>query len=95
MTAERMEVSRTVAADAATIFDVVRSPTGHVAIDAPGMLQDSTGEEAGTTRVSSDDWSTIAPEWKEANIFPIIPESALQATCGILARTVEPKRAAR
>jgi hypothetical protein len=26
--------------------------------------------------------------WKEAAIFPIIPESALRATLGILARTV-------
>lgn len=34
------------------------------------------------------DWSQIAPEWKEADIFPIIPESALRATLGILARTV-------
>ena len=27
--------------------------------------------------------------WKDANVFPIIPESALRATLGILARTVE------
>lgn len=160
MTTERMEVARTIAADASTIFEVVRSPAGHVAIDASGMLQDSTGEPAsavgdtftihmdrealndypmgkydvtvrivtfeqdrevawtiegqikpqighvygyrldpgedpGTTLVTSYyDWSNIAPEWKEANIFPIIPESALRATLGILARTVEPKRAA-
>ena len=26
--------------------------------------------------------------WKEADIFPIIPEAALRATLGILARTV-------
>jgi hypothetical protein len=163
MTAERMEVARTIAADASAIFDVVRSPTGHVAIDASGMLQDSTGEPAGavgdtfvihmdrealndfpmgkydvtvrfvtfeqdrevawtiegqikpqighvygyrlepapdvdgepggTVVTSYYDWSTIAPEWKEADIFPIIPETALRATLGILARTVEAKRA--
>ena len=159
MTAERMEVTRPIAAGASAIFDVVRSPAGHVAIDASGMLQDSTGEPAtavgdtfvihmdrealndfpmgkydvtvkivtyetdrevawtiegqikpqighiygyrlapaedggGTVVTSYYDWSTIAPEWKEANIFPIIPESALRATLGILARTVEPKRA--
>ena len=29
-----------------------------------------------------------ATDWKEADIFPIIPESALRATLGILARTV-------
>ena len=35
------------------------------------------------------DWSTIDPQWKEANIFPIIPESALRATLGILERTLK------
>ena len=29
-------------------------------------------------------------EWKDAKIFPVIPESALRATLGILARTVAP-----
>jgi hypothetical protein len=44
--AERYEVQRTIPADAAAIFAVVSSPTGHVAIDATGMLQGSTGEPA-------------------------------------------------
>ena len=43
---ERHEVSRVIPADAATIFSVVSSPSGHVAIDASGMLQSSTGEPA-------------------------------------------------
>jgi hypothetical protein len=43
---ERHEVSRTIPADAATIFAIVSSPSGHVAIDASGMLQDFTGEPA-------------------------------------------------
>jgi hypothetical protein len=43
----------------------------------------------GGTRVTSYyDWSNIDPQWREANIFPIIPESALRATLGILARTI-------
>jgi hypothetical protein len=42
----------------------------------------------GTVVTSYYDWSEIAPEWKEANIFPIIPETALRATLGILSRTV-------
>ena len=46
MTTERFEVQRTIPADAATIFSVVSSPEGHVAIDASGMLQSSTGEPA-------------------------------------------------
>ena len=43
---ERFEVQRTIPADPATIFAVVSSPTGHVAIDATGMLQGSSGEAA-------------------------------------------------
>ena len=155
---ERLEVARTIAADASTIFDVVRSPAGHVAIDATGMLQSFTGSPAtavgdefvihmdrealndyplgkydvtvkiltfeqdreiswtiegqikpqighiygyrlehapaegdfpgGTLVTSFYDWSQIDPQWKEADIFPVIPESALRATLGILARTV-------
>jgi Polyketide cyclase / dehydrase and lipid transport len=46
--------------------------------------------ENGTLVTSYYDWSEIDPQWKEANIFPIIPESALRATLGILARQVAP-----
>ncbi|MEO7350340.1 MAG: SRPBCC family protein [Marmoricola sp.] len=34
------------------------------------------------------DWSDIAPEWREADIFPVLSEGALKATLGILDRTV-------
>ena len=34
------------------------------------------------------DWSQIAPEWREANIFPVISELAVRATLGILERTL-------
>ena len=43
---DRIEVTRPIPASPTAIFDVVRSPAGHVAIDASGMLQDSTGEPA-------------------------------------------------
>ncbi len=150
---ERFEVQRIIPADAATIFDVVRDPRGHVAIDASGMLQAATGEPAsavgdtfvihmdrealgdfpmgkydvtvtitgyeqdrfitwevsgagfpsighyygyrleptddGRTVVTSIyDWSQIGDEWKATGAWPIIPESALKATLGILERTV-------
>jgi hypothetical protein len=49
--------------------------------------------EGGTMVTSYYDWSDIEPSWKEADIFPIIPESALRATLGILARTVAPGQA--
>jgi hypothetical protein len=44
----------------------------------------------GTLVTSYYDWSTAEQEWKDAAIFPVIPESALRATLGILARTVAP-----
>lgn len=152
MTTERMEVQRTIDADPATIFAILRDPQGHVAIDSSGMLQSASGEPAGAvgdtfvvhmdrealndyplglydvtvtiTEFEADreiawtivgqiepqighvygytleptdegtlvtsyyDWSEIAPEWKEADIFPVMSELALRATLGILARTV-------
>jgi hypothetical protein len=151
-TNERIEVARTIPADAAAIFRVLSDPKGHVAIDSSGMLMDSTGEPAtavgdtfvvhmdreslndyplgkydvtvhittfvpdreiawtiegvmrppmghvygytleptdeGTLVTSYYDWSNIDEAYRGADIFPIIPESALRATLGILTRTV-------
>jgi Polyketide cyclase / dehydrase and lipid transport len=156
MTAARIEVQRAIAADPATIFELLRDPNGHVAIDASGMLMSATGEPAtavgdefvvhmdrealndfplglydvtveittfeqdreiawtikgvvkptighvygyrlepflgGTVVTQYYDWSQIDPVWRERDIFPIISESALRATLGILARTVAPGR---
>ena len=150
MSDERMEVQRTIAAEPAAIFAVLRDPHGHVSIDSSGMLMDATGEpadavgdrftihmdrealndyplgkydvtivitkfepdreiawtiegviqppirhvygytlepvEGGTLVTSYYDWSNVNDEMKA--IFPIIPESALRATLGILDRTV-------
>jgi hypothetical protein len=147
---DRMEVTRPMPDCApSAVFDIVRSPAGHVAIDASGMLQDFTGEPAekvgdtfvvhmdrealndfpmgkydvtvrfitfdkdkelawdlgdnalglkhfygyriepdgngGSIVTSYYDWSLIPDDWKER--FPIIPDSALRATLGILERT--------
>jgi hypothetical protein len=46
--------------------------------------------EAGTMVTSYYDWSTVDQSWKDGGVFPVIPESALRATLGILARTVAP-----
>ena len=46
--------------------------------------------DEGTLATSYYDWSGAEQDWKDAAIFPIIPESALRATLGILARTVAP-----
>ena len=147
--ADRIEVTRPIPAPPSALFEILRSPEGHVAIDASGMLQDFTGEPAekvgdtfvihmdreslndiplgrydvtvhiivfepdeeiawdlgpdvpvahyygyrlapgedGFTNVTSYyDWSRVGGDLKER--FPIVPESALRATLGILERTV-------
>lgn len=45
---------------------------------------------SGTLVTSYYDWSKVPRELAEAAGFPIVPESALRATLGILARTVAP-----
>lgn len=156
MTEQRIEVERMIAADPSAIFEILRSPEGHVQIDASGMLMSSSGEPAsaagdtfvvhmdrdslrdfdlgeydvtvvitefepdraiawtidgqlqppighvygyrldpieGGTRVRSYyDWSDIHVAYQElaAEHFPIISETNLRATLGILARTVAP-----
>ncbi|MBV8235892.1 MAG: SRPBCC family protein [Acidimicrobiia bacterium] len=45
----------------------------------------------GTLVTSYYDWSSVDDSWKDG-VFPVIPESALRATLGILARTVAPGR---
>ena len=145
----RIEVTRPIPATATAVFEIVRSPAGHVAIDASGMLQSFTGVPAekvgdtfvvhmdreslndfplgkydvtvhiiaferdreiawnlgpdigvphfygyrlepadnGITNVTSYyDWSKVTGDLKER--FPIVPDSALRATLGILERTV-------
>lgn len=154
----RLEVDRAIAAEPDVIFDILRSPDGHVAIDASGMLMSAEGEPAtavgdrftvhmdrdslrdfdlgeyevevvietferdreiswtiastmdpplghvygyrldpieGGTRVTSYyDWSQIheAYEPMVEAIFPVISETNLRATLGILARVAAPGR---
>ncbi|MCZ7529572.1 MAG: polyketide cyclase [Acidimicrobiia bacterium] len=154
MTSERIEVQRAIAAEPEEIFDVLRDPQGHVAIDGSGMLMSAEGEPAtavddrfvmhmdrdslrdfdlgeydvtviitkydqdteiawtidgniqpplghvygyrleaidgGTLVTSYYDWSEIHPDYRDAGIFPVIKETGLLATLGILARTVAP-----
>jgi hypothetical protein len=149
---ERLEVQRTIPAEPARIFALLRDPQGHVTIDSSGMLMDATGRpvekvgdefvvhmdrealndfpmgrydvtvtittfepdraiawtilgtirppighvygytlepaEEGTLVTSYYDWSDADPQYKDAGIFPIISETALRATLGILERTL-------
>jgi len=46
--------------------------------------------EASTTATGRKHFDQFAEQaWKDAAIFPVIPEAGLRATLGILARTVE------
>lgn len=47
MTSERIEVQRTIQAEPAAIFAILRDPQGHVAIDSSGMLQSADGDPVG------------------------------------------------
>lgn len=67
-----------------TIDGQIQPPIGHVY----GYRLEPIPQ--GTMVTSYYDWSQIDPVWRERDIFPIIPESALRATLGILARTVAP-----
>jgi len=66
-----------------TVLGQLEPPIGHIY----GYNLEPTAD--GTLVTSYYDWSSIHPQWKEANIFPIMSELALRATLGILARTVE------
>ncbi len=143
-----------IAADPTAIFELLRTPSGHVAIDASGMLMSASGNpvqavgdrflvhmdrdslrdypleeydvtvvitefdpdreiawmidgtlqppighvygyqldpiDGGTCVTSYYDWSNIHKAYQGAGIFPVISETNLLATLGILARTVAP-----
>lgn len=63
----RYEVERAIAAEPATIFAVLSSPNGHVAIDASGMLMSSTGEPA----TAVGDRFTVHMDREALNDFPL------------------------
>jgi Polyketide cyclase / dehydrase and lipid transport len=65
-----------------TIVGNIKPPIGHI---YGYRLEPADG---GTLVTSYYDWSQIAQEWRDATIFPVIPEAALRATLGILDRTV-------
>ncbi|WP_304113689.1 SRPBCC family protein [Mycolicibacterium bacteremicum] len=66
-----------------TILGQIKPQIGHVY----GYRLEPTDE--GTVVTSFYDWSGIDDKWREAGIFPVIPETALRATLGILDRTVQ------
>jgi len=78
---------------------VTFEPDREVAWTIHGAIKPSIGHvygyrlepiDGGTMVTSYYDWSNIGQDWRDSGIFPVIPESALRATLGILARTVAP-----
>ncbi len=65
-----------------TILGQIRPQIGHVYGYTLAPV------DGGTLVTSYYDWSHIDPVYRDAGIFPVISESALRATLGILARTV-------
>lgn len=69
-----------------TVLGRIRPQLGHV---YGYRLEPDADDPEGATRVTSFyDWSDIAPEWRDAGIFPVLSENALRGTLGILDRTV-------
>jgi hypothetical protein len=66
-----------------TISGTIQPPIRHLY----GYLLEPT--ETGTLVTSYYDWSQIEERYRDKVAFPVIPETALRATLGILARTVE------
>ncbi len=84
-----------------TVHIVTFEPDREVAWTIEGQIKPQIGHvygyllepiDGGTLVTSYYDWSSIDQAWRDAGIFPVIPESALRATLGILARTVAPGR---
>ncbi len=81
-----------------TVSITVFEPDREIAWKVLGRLRPQIGHvygyrlepaaDGGTLVTSYYDWSDIHPDWRAADIFPIISEGALRATLGILARTV-------
>ncbi|CPR10860.1 polyketide cyclase/dehydrase and lipid transport [Mycobacterium bohemicum DSM 44277] len=67
-----------------TVLGKIRPQIGHVY----GYRLQPADDGASTVVTSFYDWSEIDEKWREAGIFPVISESALRATLGILDRTV-------
>jgi hypothetical protein len=67
-----------------TILGQIRPQIGHVY----GYHLEPVEDGSATLVTSYYDWSNIDEQWRQADIFPVVPESALRATLGILERTL-------
>jgi hypothetical protein len=67
VTAERIEVQRTIDAEPAAIFRVLCDPQGHVAIDSSGMLMDAEGKPV----TGVDDSFVVHMDREALNDYPL------------------------
>lgn len=67
MTTDRIEVQRTIAADATAIFAMLCDPRGHVSIDSSGMLMAATGEPV----TAAGDSFVVHMDREALNDFPM------------------------
>lgn len=65
--AERIEVSRTIAAEPAAIFAVLTDPQGHVSIDSSGMLMSADGDVV----TAVDDTFVVHMDREALNDYPL------------------------
>jgi hypothetical protein len=67
MSAERIEIRRTIRAEPAAIFELLRDPEGHVTIDSSGMLMSAEGEPVSKV----GDTFTIHMDREALNDYPL------------------------
>ena len=67
------------------ILGLIRPQIGHVY----GYRIEPDGA-GGSLVTSYYDWAEIDPEWQGKIAFPIVPESSLRNSLGLLARRVQP-----
>ena len=82
-----------------TVHITTFEPDREIAWTIQGQIKPQIGHIYGYTARAGREAATLGhlvlrlvdhrPQWKEAKIFPIIPESALRATLGILERTLK------
>jgi hypothetical protein len=73
-----------------TISGTIQPPLRHLyGYELADRSADQDDGRPATLVTSYYDWSQIDERYRPLGIFPVIPEQALKATLGILARTVE------
>ena len=73
------------------INSILEPPLGHT---FGYRVEEGAGSDGRTLVTSYYDWSNIHPDWRAADIMPVISEAAIRATLGVLDRTARRRAAA-